>query len=202
MINLSKGGSINLSKSSKTPLTQLKFGLGWDPAKRPAVGGFLNRLFSSLASVEEIDLDASCVMLDKAGQEIDVVWFRSQGLRSKCGNVRHSGDNLTGEGDGDDEVITADITRLSNDVHYLVMTVHSFRGQTFDGVENAQCRVLDQNDNVICAYKLSEKGGHRGLIIGSLKRDGGDFVFTAHGEPAPGRVIQDSYSTIRRLLGL
>ena len=126
MVSLSKNQTISLAKSS-SKISQIQFGLGWDPAKKK---GFLGGLFGG--GNDSIDLDASCVMLDRQGKELDTVWFRQ--LRSEDGSVHHTGDNLTGEGDGDDEVIKADLSRLPSDVEYLVLTVNSFRGQTFNEV--------------------------------------------------------------------
>ena len=72
---------------------------------------------------------------------VGLVWFRQ--LASRDGAIEHSGDNLTGEGDGDDETIHVDLQRLPGTIQHLVFTVNSFRGQTFDQVENAYCRILD-----------------------------------------------------------
>src|SRR3546814_18951411 len=70
---------------------------------------------------DSIDLDASCLAFDASGNVVDVVWFRQ--LTSKDGSIRHSGDNLTGEGDGDDETIAIDLTKLLTNVETLVLTV-------------------------------------------------------------------------------
>src|SRR3546814_13205292 len=84
-------------------------------------------------------LDASCLVFDGAGNLVETVWF--QKLVSSDGSIRHSGDNLTGEGDGDDETISIDLTRLPSNVETLVLTVTSFRGQTFDQeIGRASCR--------------------------------------------------------------
>lgn len=198
-IVLEKGVQINLSKASPQGLSVVNFGLGWDPVKSGGKG-LLGRMFS--AATEEIDLDASCVMMDSSGNEIDTVWFRSPGLASSCGSVRHSGDNLTGEGDGDDEMITAQLSKMPANVKYLVLTVHSFRGQTFNEVEKASCRVLDQNNKVLCEIKLSEKGSHSGIVVGALRKENGEFIFSAYGQPAPGKTIKDALPAIRKMLGL
>ena len=138
---------------------------------------------------DSIDLDASCVLLDASGSVVDTVWFRN--LKSNCGSVQHSGDNLTGEGDGDDEVITVDLTRLPAKVEYLAVTVNSFRGQTFDEVDNAFCRIIDQSNKELAIYKLNEKGSHTGVLISSLKRNGGAWDFTARGLACRGRMVND-----------
>ncbi len=119
MVSLSKNQTVSLSKQS-TALSQLQFGLGWDPVKKKGLFG------SIFGGNDSIDLDAGCVLLDAAGNKIDTIWFRK--LKSSCGSVVHSGDNLTGEGDGDDEIIHVNLLKLPANVEYLAFTVNSFRG--------------------------------------------------------------------------
>ncbi|MDF7675282.1 tellurium resistance TerZ family protein [Neisseriaceae bacterium ESL0693] len=190
MISLSKNQTVSLSKQSAA-LSQLHFGLGWEPAKKKK--GFFSSL---LGGNEEIDLDASCILMDHNGKKIDVIWFVQ--LMSRCGSVIHSGDNLTGEGEGDDEVIHVDLNCLPPEVEYLVFTVNSFRGQTFNDVENAFCRVLDQSEKELAHYQLTEKGSHTGIIIASLCRNNGNWDFTALGTVTQGRTIEDMYADIVR----
>ena len=85
MVSLSKNQTVSLSKESSA-LSQLQFGLGWDPVKKK---GLLGGLFGGNDS---IDLDAGCVLMDSTGKTIDTIWFRK--LESTCGAVVHSGDNL------------------------------------------------------------------------------------------------------------
>ena len=132
--------------------------------------------------------------LVRLGQTIDTIWFRK--LKSSCGSVVHLGDNLTGEGDGDDEVITVDLTRLPSQVEYLAFTVNSFRGQTFNEVDNAFCRVVDQSRKELARYQLTEQGSHTGIIIASLSRNNGEWDFTAHGKASTGRTIDDMHADI------
>lgn len=185
MVSLSKNQTVSLSKQAPA-LSHLMFGLGWDPIKKK---GLLGSLFGGGGS---IDLDASCVLLDASGNQIDTIWFRK--LKSSCQSVIHSGDNLTGDGDGDgdDETIFVDLARLSANVEYLVFTVNSFRGQTFNEVENAFCRVVDKATNKeLVRYTLTEQGSHTGIVIASLQRNHGQWDFTAFGAPCKGRVIND-----------
>ncbi|MDR0217901.1 MAG: tellurium resistance TerZ family protein [Enterobacteriaceae bacterium] len=184
MVSLSKNQSVSLAKQSSS-LAKIHFGLGWDPVAQKK--GFLSLLFGG--SNNEIDLDASCIMLDNTGNTIDIVWFGQ--LKSECGSIKHSGDNLTGAGDGDDEVISVDLLKLPAHVEYLAFTVNSFRGQTFNDVENAFCRVVDQSGQELARYQLNEQGSHTGIIISSLRRNGGQWDFTAHGIPCHGRTIDD-----------
>lgn len=191
MVSLSKNQTVSLSKQS-TALNKLHFGLGWDPIKKK---GFMAKLFGA---EESIDLDASCILLNSAGERLDTVWFRA--LHSRCKAVIHSGDNLTGEGEGDDEVINVDLTKLRNDVEYLAFTVNSFRGQTFHDVENAFCRVVDQNGKELTRYQLNEQGRHTGVVIASLRRNGGQWDFTAHGSACEGKTIDAMFDDIVRIV--
>lgn len=187
MISLSKGQVISLKKESSL-LSYLRVGLGWDPVKKK---GLLSALFGGNDS---IDLDAGCVLMDRAGNKLDTVWFCN--LKSSCGSVVHSGDNLTGEGNGDDEVITVDLDTLPAKVEYIAFTVNSFRGQTFNNVENAFCRVIDQSGKELAIYKLTEHGHHTGIVISSLRRNNGSWDFTAHGHACHGCTIDDMYQDI------
>lgn len=191
-ISLSKGQRISLEKSGGG-IRKLHMGLGWDPVKPK---GFMGRL---LGGGGDIDLDASCIVFDASGNALDVVWFRQ--LRSKDGAIVHTGDNLTGAGDGDDEVIKVDVAGLPAEAKTLVFLVNSFRGQTFDEVENAFCRVLDDDGgSELARYTLSEKGRHTGVVMGVLSRDGSGWAFKAVGEPAEGRTAQDMVGAASRHL--
>lgn len=187
MVSLSKNQTVSLSKQS-TALSQLQFGLGWDPIKKKGLFGGM------FGGSDSIDLDAGCVLMDSTGKTIDTVWFRK--LKSTCSSVVHSGDNLTGEGDGDDEVINVYLSKLSPNVEYLAFTVNSFRGQTFNDVANAFCRVVDQSNKELARYQLTEQGSHTGIVIASLQRNNGNWDFTAHGHACRGRTIDDMHADI------
>lgn len=188
-ISLSKGQTISLEKSGAGGLRKLHLGLGWDPAKKK---GFLGGIFGGGGG--DIDLDASCIVYDEARQAIDTIWF--QKLRSGDGAIVHTGDNLTGAGEGDDEAIKVDVSALRPEARHLVFLVSSFRGQTFDEVENAFCRVVDDEGAraELCRYTLSEKGRHTGVVMGVLSRGASGWTFKAVGAPADGRTAQDMAS--------
>lgn len=185
-INLVKGQKISLEKPGGGALRQVFLGLGWDTAK---AGGLLGGIFGG--GGDSIDLDASCVLFDENKQPLDTVWFRQ--LRSKDGSVHHSGDNLTGDGDGDDEVINVDLSRVPANVKTLVFTVNSFTGQTFDKVVNAFCRLVDSSTNQeVAKLNLSEvKGSHTAVIMAKIYRHNGDWKMHAIGENASGRTFHD-----------
>ena len=192
-ISLSKGQSIDLSKDGGGGLTKVFMGCGWDPAQPEKSGGFLGKMFGG-GKVEDIDLDASVILFDANKEPVDVIWF--QKLQSDDNSIEHGGDNLTGEGDGDDEVIYVNLERLARNVKYLVFTVNSFRGQTFNEVDNAFARLVDDtNGKEICRYALTEHGTHTGVIMASMAETGGGWKMTAHGTPTNGRTAQDLVST-------
>ena len=183
-VSLSKGQKIDLTKQAPG-LSRVRMGLGWDPIKKT---GMFGKLFGG--SAEAIDLDASCLLYDDAKQLVDTVWFRQ--LKSTDGSVSHSGDNLSGEGGGDDETISVDLQRLPTRVTALVFVVNSFRGQTFNEVENAACRLLDESSGAeIARFDLREKGAHTGVVMAVLSRSGGTWSMRAVGKPASGRTAEE-----------
>jgi tellurium resistance protein TerZ len=183
-LTLQKQQSISLAKTAGSSLTSISLGLGWDPVK---AGGFLGKMFGGGS---EIDLDASCILLNSDYQKIDLVWFRQ--LKSQDGSIKHSGDNRTGDGDGDDETINVDLQRLPASVKYLIFTVNSFTGQSFEKVEKAYCRIVNGSNNTeLARFNLSEKGGHTGIVMASLARENGDWEFKAIGTTTNGRTADD-----------
>ncbi|GAB1340354.1 TerD family protein [Streptomyces sp. E-15] len=183
-VNLTKGQQISLNKSDGTALTAVRMGLGWQAAQRK---GFL----AKLAGTREIDLDASALLF-AGGQLADVVFF--QHLLSQDGSVRHLGDNLTGgAGAGsDDEVILVDLGRSPGHVDNVVFVVNSFTGQSFAEVQNAFCRLVDENSGQeLARYTLSGGGAYTAQIMAALHRTGGGWQLKAIGEPADGRTFED-----------
>jgi tellurium resistance protein TerZ len=119
-VNLTKGQQVSLTKRGGGGLTVVRMGLGWDAVKKRG-------LFGSRS--QSIDLDASALLFDGAGNLVDAVYFGQ--LRSRDGSVQHTGDNLTGAGEGDDESVLVDLTRVPPTVTQIVFTVNSFTGQDF-----------------------------------------------------------------------
>lgn len=187
-VSLTKGQKVSLSKDGAT-LSRIFMGLGWDVAKS---GGLLGGLFGGGG---DIDLDASCLVFDEAGQMVDQIWFRQ--LKGMSGAIVHTGDNLTGAGDGDDEVIKVDLSKLPASIKSLVFTVNSFRGQTFDKVANAYCRVVDDaSGQELAKFGLSEAGSHTGLVMAKLYRHNGEWKIHAVGEKTSGRTFHDMMPAI------
>ncbi|WP_436786745.1 TerD family protein [Yinghuangia sp. YIM S10712] len=183
-VTLRKNQSVSLVKTG-APLTRVRMGLGWDPAKRGA----------------SIDLDASCIAFDARGRKIDTVWFVH--LHAFNGAIAHSGDNLTGEGEGegDDEVITVDLDRLPAEVHGLVFTVNSFLGQKFTKVSRAFCRLVDARTNAeLVRFELSESEPRTAVLMCKLVRRGPAWTMTALGEFANGRTVRKLINPARDAL--
>jgi tellurium resistance protein TerZ len=181
-INLTKGQKVSLAKRGGGSLSVVRMGLGWDAVKKRGLFG---------KKSQSIDLDASALLFDASGQLVDAVWFRQ--LRSKDGSVQHTGDNLTGAGEGDDESVLVDLNRLPPAITQIVFTVNSFTGQDFSQIENAFCRLVDETtDEELARYELSGSGRHNAQIMAKVSRGaGGEWTMTAIGAIASGRTFQD-----------
>jgi len=181
-VNLVKGQKVSLRKADGKALQHLMVGLGWDPAK-PA-SSILQRIFQQ----NNIDCDASVFLLQDGTLRAkrDVVFFNN--LRHASGAVRHMGDNLTGEGDGDDEQIFVDLSKVPGAYDKLVFVVNIYqakqRKQHFGMIENAFIRIVDNDtQQEICRYDLTDNfGGRLALICGEIYRHNGEWKFNAIGQ--------------------
>lgn len=181
-VSLTKGQRVSLTKQDGASLTQVRMGLGWDAAKKKGFFGGLRN--------QSIDLDASALLFDSAGRLRDQVWFRQ--LTSADRSIAHTGDNLTGDGAGDDESIRVDLTRVAPEIASVVFTVNSFTGQDFSQIENAYCRLIDETtETEIARYTLTGSGTHTAQIMARVFRDGQGWSMTAIGAPASGRTFKD-----------
>lgn len=172
-VSLSKGGNVSLTKMAPG-LTAVSVGLGWD--LRTTTG-------------TDFDLDASALLCGADGKVIDdahFVFFNN--LTSPDGTVEHTGDNLTGEGEGDDEVIHVNLTGSSDQVQRIVFAVSIYegaaRGQSFGQVSNAFIRVVDRaNGSELARYDLTEDAStETAMIFGELYRHNGEWKFRAVGQ--------------------
>lgn len=177
-ISLSKGQVLSLNQMS-AGLKRLQMGVGWDPA-------VARGLMARITGPKEIDLDASVITFDASKTPTSIVYFGK--LQSADGAIRHSGDNLTGDGDGDDEAILVDLTLLDARIETLVFFVNSYQGHTFDEVDNAYCRVInDETGEELCRFTLTEKSAHTGVVMAVLSRNDDDWLIKAVGMPGVGR---------------
>ncbi|WJJ14297.1 TerD family protein (plasmid) [Prescottella equi] len=170
-VSLAKGQKVNLRKDGGVALTMVKMGLGWDPVEKRG-------MFGSRAI--DIDLDASAVLFAD-DQIVDVCYYGQ--LRSKDGSIQHQGDNLTGAGDGDDEVINVDLTRVPPYVTTIILIVTSYKGQTFAQVQNAFCRLIDATtDSELARYTLHGGMPFTGMVMAKVFRGPDGWKLQAIGE--------------------
>lgn len=184
-ISLQKGQRISLSKEAPG-LTRIMCGLGWDVAKRS--GGGLFGMFGN-GSNADYDLDASIFCLDASGKlthKDDIIYFGN--LRHPSGAICHQGDNLTGAGDGDDEVIIVDLKNIPVRISKLVFTVNIYqaaeRRQDFGQVENAFVRLVNMaNNKELARYNLSglEYRGMTGMILAEVYQHNNEWKMAAIG---------------------
>ena len=182
-VNLKKGQRISLVKEAPG-LTRELCGLGWDVAS--GSGGFLG-LFGN---THDYDLDASVICLDsrqKLRDKSDVIYFGN--LRHNSGAISHLGDNLTGEGNGDDEQIIVELPQISAEIETLVFVVNIYkchqRKQDFGQVKNAFVRLLNMaNNQEVARYNLSGAAysGMTGMILAEFYREGNGWDMKAIGE--------------------
>lgn len=186
-INLQKGQRVDLTKGNPG-LSKILVGLGWDPVQSKSGGGLLSSLFGGGGGGANIDCDASVIMLDENGKlknNTDVVYFGN--LKSKDGSIQHTGDNLTGDGDGDDEQILIDLSRVPSNIHKLAFIVNIYdcvkRRQHFGMIQNAFIRVVNSSNNQeIIHYNLTDDyNGKTSLVVGEIYRHGSDWKFAAVG---------------------
>ena len=182
-INLQKGQTISLAKEAPG-LSKVIMGLGWDIKKKSTPGGFFSKLFS--AADADVDLDAACLMLNQSGKLEFMVYYSN--LKSPDGSIVHSGDNLTGEGEGDDEQIIVDLKSVPRNINKLVFAVTIFqakdRKQDFGQVENAFVRMVNaSNNNEIARYSLSSGyPGMTSMILAEVYRENDEWRMSAVGE--------------------
>lgn len=172
-ISLQKGGNVNLNKEAPG-LKKLVVGLGWDPR---ATDG------------KEFDLDGSVFLLNatgKARSDADFIFYNN--LKSADGSVAHSGDNRSGQGDGDDETVTVDLDKVPADVDKIsvCVTIHdaTARNQNFGMVSKAFIRCINGDDNKeIARFDLSEDSSvETAMIFGEIYRAGAEWKFKAIGQ--------------------
>lgn len=172
-VTLAKGGNVSLTKQAPN-LRAVEVGLGWDARTSSGV---------------DFDLDASALLLGTGGKVLsDEHFVFYNNLVSPDGTVEHTGDNRTGEGDGDDESVKVDLATLDERVTCIVfaVSIHDARerGQSFGQVRNAFIRIVDQSDNAeLARYDLSEDASiETAMVFGELYRYNGEWKFRAVGQ--------------------
>jgi stress response protein SCP2 len=173
-VSLQKNQTVSLVKGGRPLLSQVKMGLGWEPAFRG----------------KDIDLDASVIAYGPQRNHIDSCYFGKLSILN--GAIKHSGDNLTGEGGGDDEVIVVDLGRIPPETTGLVFTVNSFSGQKFTEVAKAYCRLLDAaTGEELVRFDLTGAEPQTGVMMAKLiKQFSGEWEMTAMGDFVKSRTVR------------
>jgi len=195
-INLEKGQKISLEKSDGSKLKNVCVGINWGAIEKKG-------LFST--KKEAVDLDASCALYNENKQLVDVIYFRN--LRSKDGAIRHSGDDLTGDINGDDgldnEVISVDFSKLDPSIKHVAFFLNSFQGHDFAKVPFASIRIYEgvptKVNEVFAKYNIAgatNYAGHVSMVMGVFYQRSGEWKFNTIGEPTKDRDIQQTVNTI------
>ncbi|MFJ9470917.1 TerD family protein [Streptomyces caniferus] len=173
-VSLQKNQTVSLVKGGRPLLTSVTMGLGWEPAFRG----------------KSIDLDASVIAYGPDRKKVDNCFFGK--LMILGGAVQHSGDNLTGEGAGDDEAITVHLGGVPPEVTGLVFVVNSFSGQKFSDVAKAYCRLVDtQSGAELVRFDLTHAEPRTGVMMAKLIRQfSGEWEMTAMGEFVDARTVR------------
>ncbi|MFI5743230.1 TerD family protein [Streptomyces anulatus] len=173
-VTLQKNQTVSLVKGGSPLLSRVRMGLGWEPAFRG----------------KDIDLDASVIAYGPNRNHLDSCYFGK--LTILNGAIKHSGDNLTGEGAGDDEVIMVDLGRIPAEATGLVFTVNSFTGQKFNEVAKAYCRLIDDaSGEELVRFDLTGAEPQTGVMMAKLiKQFTGEWEMTAMGEFVKSRTVR------------
>ena len=185
-LSLSKGGNLSLTKEAPG-MTKVLVGLGWDTRSTDGV---------------DFDLDASAFLLKADGKvraDSDFIFYNQ--LKSVDGSVEHTGDNRTGEGDGDDEAIKVDLSKVPAEIDKIAFTVTiheaEARRQNFGQVRNAFIRIVNQDSNSeVARYDLAEDAStETAMIFAELYRNGTEWKFRAVGQGFQGglKPLAESY---------
>jgi tellurium resistance protein TerZ len=196
-INLTKGQRINLKKENGNTLQDVCVGINWGAIEKKGwLGG---------RSKEAVDLDASCALYDDNKKLLDVVYFGS--LKSKDNSITHSGDDLTGDMDGDDgldnEIITVNFSKLNPSVSHVAFVLNSFRGHDFGTIPFASIRIYEGTptrvNEVFATYDIANGpsfSGHVSMVMGIFYKKNGEWKFNAIGEPTKDKKLEQTINTV------
>lgn len=210
-INLVKGQRINLEKGGGTKLTNFCVGCNWGAVTKKAFFGLTTK-------VVDVDLDLSCLMFSSDGKEVDYIYSPLyRGLNGKVDSIdralHHSGDDLTGDTDGDDgldnEIITVDLNKVSSNISSIVFFLNIYNNNEyqgdFSGIPYASIRMYEGTPTkvkeVFAQYDVATKTecmGKRALVMGKLYRKGGDWKFAAIGDAFEDKNIVKTLARVRK----
>lgn len=215
-IRLEKGQRINLEKETGAKLTNFCVGCNW--------GAIVKKTFLGLStSVVDVDLDLSCLMFDNEGNPVDHIWSPLYNFRGKLPQgkldsndhaLHHTGDDLTGDQDGDDgldnEIITVDLNRVDYKVNSIVFFLNIYNNNEysgdFSGIPYASIRMFEGTPDkapkqVFAQYDVATKTdciGMRGLVMGKLYRRNGEWKFAAIGDAFPDPTIVNTIARVMK----
>lgn len=215
MINLSKGGRINLSKDDNgNSLDKVFFGANWGAIKTSGFMGFGG-------GTKAVDLDASIIVYDSQKRKMETVYFGYQ--MSSDGAIRHSGDDLVGDTDGDDgmdnETISVEFSKLNPSANYLVFILNSYRHQKFDEIPYMALRIYTTSNgrpvsrpsdtpNVLASYNLKNDNGdpdmtfrgREAIVLGVAYKKDGEWKFKALGNTGGWASIREIENVVPSLI--
>jgi tellurium resistance protein TerZ len=197
MISLEKGQKVDLSKGNGDQLEKIFLGLNWGAIEKD---GFFGK------STEAVDLDGSCIAFTKSGEVIDAIYYGN--LETDDNSIKHSGDDLTGDVDGDDgldnEVISVDLSSLKEDIEEIYFVLNSFKGQDFATVPFATIRIYEGDfnrvDEIFAKYDVAHDpkfSGYVAMIMGKLYRRDGQWRFSAMGESSRSDSLKNTLLDIK-----
>lgn len=196
-INLQKGQRINLVKSSGSTLQNICVGINWGAIEKKGWFGGTSKV--------AVDLDASCALYDDNKNVLDIIYFGK--LRSNDGSIAHSGDDLTGDMDGDDgldnEIITVDFSKLNPAVTNIAFVLNSFRGQDFGTIPFASIRIYEGTptrvNEVFATFDIANGSGfagHVSMVMGVFYKKNDEWKFNAIGEPTKDKDLKQTINTV------
>jgi tellurium resistance protein TerZ len=197
-INLEKGQRISLEKTNGSKLQNICVGINWGAIEKKG-------LFGLSSTKEAVDLDCSCALFNASKQLEEVVYFGN--LKSKNGAVKHSGDDLVGDMNGNDgidnEVISIDLSQLSDSTQYVAFVLNSFRGQDFAKIPFASIRIYEGTptrvNEVFAKYDIANGAhfaGHVSMVMGVFYKRNNEWKFNAIGEPTQDKKLQETINTV------
>lgn len=195
-ISLQKGQRISLDKGGKG-IENLCVGVNWGAIEKKGLFGGKKH--------EAVDLDASAGLFSANKERLDIVYFGQK--VSKCGSIRHSGDDLVGDTGGkddlDNEVITVDLAKVPSSVEQIVFVLNSFRGQDFADIPYASIRIYEGTagrvDNVVATFDVANDATFKGkvsMIMGKLYRHGSEWKFASIGDSTDDKRLEQTLETV------
>jgi stress response protein SCP2 len=189
VIELTRGQELALTRADGAPLGKVRMGLGWD---KKADAGAL-----SFSGSPDVDLDASAIQF-AGGQLFDLAFFNH--LETRDGSVVHLGDNITGRGEGDDEVITVDLDKVWPTVDTMLFLVSSYHGHSLEWVHSAYCRLADEDDIELARFTLTQGVPRTGFMMAKMFRTDDGWTLQAIGQGIAVTVPTESLDAFQRFV--